>query len=148
MRIVGSLLYIAFNRHITDQLQPISNSFESIREDRRYKLKEVAYQFDLYQGVLSAGAKLGGQVCMATDILDEEMLESYFSNKNRVSELLTASFRIIDKLLQLIIKHKTDSLVPENLTFLPRTEYPHHSIEEFEQHVKMKNKGKRKDSDD
>lgn len=147
MRIIGSLIYIAFGQFVTSSLRPISNSYTTIREDRKYRIKDLFYQFDRYQGVVQSGSKLNGDVCMATDILDQNMLECYFSNPQRVAELKSAAFRIVDKLLAIVKGHKTDIAVVEDLSRLPLSEYPHHTQEEFEAFTTQKNKANKRGKD-
>lgn len=142
MRIVGSLLYIAFYQYISDNLPQISNSIAAIRSDRAYKIKEYAYQFDRYQGKLPPGAKLNDEICFATDILDQKTLEVYFSDKKRESELKSVAFQIVDKILGLIENHKSESTVLFDLNHLPMSEYPHHNWKEFNDYIKAKKRNK------
>lgn len=125
MRTIGSLLYIAFSQYIYDNLTEINGSIGSIRPDRAIKTKDYVYQMDKYLGKLPLGAKLNGEICMVTDIMDQSLLEVYFADLKRVTELKNIAFQIVDKLLRLVETHEGPNPVLNSLTELPLSERPH-----------------------
>lgn len=136
------MLFIAFDDFVSKTIPLLNNTVGAIEENRRYKLKEIEYQFDKLNEKLPASTKLNGEVCFCTDILDQTILESYFFKPERFQELKGVVYEIVDRLYLMISSHHSKSTALHDMKHLPRGAYPHRSTEAFRAYLAEKNAGK------
>lgn len=132
LRLLGSIIYVGFMSYVQEFVPLVGNNIKTIIPARQHRVLDFEFQFDRYAGQIPAGVKLREDVSLFVDVLDEKLLECYFVDKQRVSELKIVCYRIIDKIYSELEAYESQSSVHHVLTHLPKEKgYPHKTKEEY-----------------
>lgn len=132
LRVLGSIIYIGFMSYVQEFVPLVGDQKQNIIPARQHRVLDFEFQFDRYAGKIPAGVKIGEDVSLFVDVLDEKLLECYFVDKQRVSELKIVCYRIIDKIYSELEAYESQSSIHHLLTHLPKEKgYPHKTREEY-----------------